>query len=568
MATIITRAGKGSPLENAEVDDNFTNLNTDKLEKSGGTMTGDLSFGDNDKAIFGAGSDLQIYHDGSGSYVDDQGTGGLILRGTNLFLRSSTDENYIGCIADGTVTLYYDQNPKLATTSTGIDVTGTVTADGLTVDGDITLSDTSPTISFVDTNADDFQIYANSNTFSIFSTTNNGFCARFASGGDISFYEATGTTPKFFWDASAETLNLNNTGTVYGTQLNVKSTATTNTFTSSLASGSGNPRWQFGAGVGSDSGSSTNDKVVRSGLYFDSGYVAGMTYLRGGSATTGYLAFDTDQTERMRIDSSGNLLVGKTSASTLTVGVEARPDGTFAAVKSGGASVFGRNTSDGDILGFRKDGTTVGSIGTYDAGYLYIASTRTTDAGIKLGTSHVSPSTTTGADRDNGIDLGKSTVRWKDLYLSGGVYLGGTGSANYLDDYEEGTWTAVLKGATSDPTVSSYTVRHGYYIKVGQLVWVSFYIYCNGTVSGGAGSIRIGGIPFTIKNSSLSGYQSIQIGYANVSGSAVYPDTTNGTHSNPRWQANNSDVIQLYGVNRDNWGSTYELSGSGVLFVA
>ena len=90
--------------------------------------TGDMSFGDNDKAIFGAGSDLQIYHDGSGSYVDDQGTGGLIMRGTNLFLRSSTNENYIGCIADGTVTLYYDQNPKLATTATGVDVTGTVTA--------------------------------------------------------------------------------------------------------------------------------------------------------------------------------------------------------------------------------------------------------------------------------------------------------------------------------------------------------------------------------------------------------------------------------------------------------
>ena len=87
-----------------------------------------MSFGDNDKAIFGAGSDLQIYHDGSGSYVDDQGTGGLIMRGTNLFLRSSTNENYIGCIADGTVTLYYDQNPKLATTATGVDVTGTVTA--------------------------------------------------------------------------------------------------------------------------------------------------------------------------------------------------------------------------------------------------------------------------------------------------------------------------------------------------------------------------------------------------------------------------------------------------------
>ena len=46
MATITTRSGKGSPLTNTEVDDNFTNLNTDKVEKSGDTLTGDLSFGD------------------------------------------------------------------------------------------------------------------------------------------------------------------------------------------------------------------------------------------------------------------------------------------------------------------------------------------------------------------------------------------------------------------------------------------------------------------------------------------------------------------------------------------
>jgi hypothetical protein len=47
---------------------------------TGDTMTGDLSFGDNNKAIFGAGSDLQIYHDGSDSFIDDAGTGSLYIR--------------------------------------------------------------------------------------------------------------------------------------------------------------------------------------------------------------------------------------------------------------------------------------------------------------------------------------------------------------------------------------------------------------------------------------------------------------------------------------------------------
>ena len=60
MSTIVTRADKDSPLTNTEVDANFTNLNTDKVEKSGDTLTGDLAFGDNVKATFGASNDLEI----------------------------------------------------------------------------------------------------------------------------------------------------------------------------------------------------------------------------------------------------------------------------------------------------------------------------------------------------------------------------------------------------------------------------------------------------------------------------------------------------------------------------
>jgi len=100
----------------------------------GDTMTGDLSFGDNDKAIFGAGSDLQIYHNGSDSYIDDTGTGALILRGnSNVTIGKYTGETMGFFEADGAVSLYHNNAIKLATTATGIDVTGTVTADGLDV---------------------------------------------------------------------------------------------------------------------------------------------------------------------------------------------------------------------------------------------------------------------------------------------------------------------------------------------------------------------------------------------------------------------------------------------------
>jgi len=94
-------------------------------------LAGNLNFADNEKAQFGAGSDLQIYHDALDSYIQDSGTGNLFIGGTNLFLRSATGETYLGAVQDGAVTLYHDNNPKLATTSSGIDVTGTVVSDGM-----------------------------------------------------------------------------------------------------------------------------------------------------------------------------------------------------------------------------------------------------------------------------------------------------------------------------------------------------------------------------------------------------------------------------------------------------
>ena len=99
--------------------------------------SGDLSFSDNVKAVFGAGSDLQIYHDGSNSYIDDAGTGGLILQGNGgITLGKYTGETMAEFEADGACKLRYDNANKLATTATGADITGTLTADGLTVDTD------------------------------------------------------------------------------------------------------------------------------------------------------------------------------------------------------------------------------------------------------------------------------------------------------------------------------------------------------------------------------------------------------------------------------------------------
>jgi hypothetical protein len=96
-----------------------------------------LEFADNAKAIFGAGNDLQIYHDGSNSYIDDAGTGLLRLRSNQIYLEKYTGEIMAALTADAGVNLRYDNGIKLETTSTGVTVTGRVTSTGLTVDSGV-----------------------------------------------------------------------------------------------------------------------------------------------------------------------------------------------------------------------------------------------------------------------------------------------------------------------------------------------------------------------------------------------------------------------------------------------
>jgi len=115
---------------------------TDFVAQTGGAFTGDVSFGDNDKAIFGDGSDLQIYHDSvtNNSYIAEAGVGDLVLQGTNIRLQTTSGDYYVRAYNGGAVNLYHNNAEKLATTSTGVDITGTLTSDGFTADGDVSVS--------------------------------------------------------------------------------------------------------------------------------------------------------------------------------------------------------------------------------------------------------------------------------------------------------------------------------------------------------------------------------------------------------------------------------------------
>ena len=246
---------------------------------------------------------------------------------------------------------------------------------------------------------------------------------------------------------------------------------------------------------------------------FKDGYFSGILYntsLRGQNDTdtgidvgdtTGSLSntltFLTGGSERMRVDSSGNVLVGKSVTTLNTTGLNVNgPDGRLEATASGNVSgIFNRTSSDGDIVSFRKDGTSVGSIGTL-VGYLNIG---TDDTGLLFqdDANFVGPwNSSTNAGRDAAIDLGTgSGGRFKDLYLSGGVYLGGTGSANHLDDYEEGlhVTTATPSGSGTVTLNSSYDTMA--YTKIGRLVLITGEMSIS-SVSSPTGSVLDFTVPF------------------------------------------------------------------------
>jgi hypothetical protein len=189
-----------------------------------------------------------------------------------------------------------------------------------------------------------------------------------------------------------------------------------------------------------------------------------LTKVSRGLLSTGIV--DNSNATAITIDGSLNVMVGKTSFDSTTVGAILRPTGAVVLVADGGdALLLNRKTSDGSIIDFRKDNTTVGSIGT-NAATMYVSAPQAGGMKYSYLTSTnavMLPVTTTGASADGTHDLGLPGGRFRDIYLSGGAYLGGTAAANKLDEFEEGTWSL-----TSSATITNTIVAQ--YVRIGRLV--------------------------------------------------------------------------------------------------
>jgi len=544
------KAGTASPTFTGTLTTaNLTATGTTTL--AGASTSADITFGDNDKAIFGAGSDLQIYHDSASgqSIIQENGPSVLKIRATDFRISNAANTaDYLSANNGAEVSIRYNGAVKLATTNTGVDITGTLTSD------DVSIADTSPTLLFNRTDratdnkiirfahdGEDFQLQlANDAVSSV--TPAIAINRTGMSLDSIAFYEDTGTTPKFFWDASAEYLGLGTT--TPDTNLHVYHATRNNVavFESGDADVSvylrdGNSTSISAVGIGA----STDDLTFRSGnaerMRIDSsGNVgigtsspqrqldvskAGTAYIRAsdtsssvnmemlaassggwvGTQSNHSLNFQTNNTERMRIDSSGNLLVGKTSTSLADAGARILPTGQVYSTASGVAPfAANRLSSDGAIMELYKDTGLVGSIGVSGGNNIYISGEATNHAGLTFATQSVLP-TTEGTINNNTVDLGQNGNAFKDLYLSGGVYLGGTGAANKLDDYEEGTWTGALDFFSGSTGSLAYTTNTLRYVKIGNQVSIFGAIgWSANNFSASNGSLCLTGLPFTGTN--------------------------------------------------------------------
>jgi hypothetical protein len=354
---------------------------TGTVTATGGAFTGNITLGDSNKVIFGAGSDLEIFHwSNNASYIQEKNpTGSLFIEGADVYIRSySEGDNMIVAQRNDAVTLYYDNAAKLATTSTGVDISGDLNA----VDNIVLAT----------------AMYHEGDTDTFLSFGSGGDAINLVTGGAARL-SATNTGIDVTGNVTADGLTVDKTDT--GTY---SSTAVDNTLLITRKNSSG-----------------TNNQVV--GMQFNvtqaSGVttgVAGISAVQPTNVSSADLVFQTRNAgtigERLRITSDGSVGIATSSPNSFSIGnlVVGSGSGTE------GITIYSGNDSEG-IIRF-ADGTTgaeqyQGQIKYHhDGNYLrfYTAATEklriTSDGSVGIGDSApVSTLEISKSDQTNGTTL-------------------------------------------------------------------------------------------------------------------------------------------------------------------
>jgi hypothetical protein len=573
MSTIVTRAGKGSPLTHTEVDSNFTNLNTDKVEASGGTLTNPtingtvtttgLNFDSNTLVIDSTNNRVGV---GTASPTNPL----TINKGDDDGIRIRTaDSNYSALnfgVSSGNIAYIQSQAYGSGTVLPLAFYTGGSERMRIDSSGNVGIGTSSPSAIGKALNVYNPSGGNNPSTLALEGDAGNKFLVNYSgasvdgaaifSNSGIRFGYATskaaagytdqlvlntsgnlglGVTPSA-WFSTVKAFQFGSTGSVEGRTnsgsialasnlyidtggdyryitsnyaTRYQQNAGQHIFYTAASGTAGNiptltqvmtldASGNLGVGTSSPISNSTFTTLTVNGtnsiieltrsnsragrLYVDSS----ATVLASYTATP--LILGTSDTERMRIDSSGNLLVGNTSYTDATKGILNSQNGRLYATADGAVPLnLNRLSSTGGLAAFKYASSVVGGIDVTSSGVTY------------TGTNGVTFTATQTASAD----------------------------ANTLDDYEEGSFTPTIKGNGTAGT-ATYSTQEGYYTKIGNLVWFSLFV--NWTGGTGSGSMQISGLPFTCRN--VANYPSLSIGqfenisYSGVPMAYVSPNTT------------------------------------------
>ena len=496
MADLLDSGGDIKPgaLDNVQFDNINISGNAISSTNTNGNITlapngtGEVNLADSDKLTFGAGSDLTITHDGSDSLITDSGTGNLQIRADDFYvMKQDGSEVMIRADTDSFVKLYYDNSEKLATTSTGIDVTGTSKSALVIVDS---TGGATPTYSHTN-NGEGITLRYNDDSGAraadIVATGNNPAGATTA----MRFFVNPAST-----DAASEVMRIQNDKVAIGTSTAVGKLTTqctagdsnfaltayhpTSTSTRTIA------KFQSNVGstqadkvtilcdgkVGIDNGTptqllsvggaSSGTKVIQvtnstAGTAFNDGMQMFINDSAGGlNMRENYpLQFFVNGSQRMTINSSGNVGINTSSPSGANL------------------EIFTGSTS--------SDGL---KINRFSSG-VYYSTLRQDTHGLAIHVGNGSSIAERAAITPNGITFG-----------------GDTAAANALDDYEEGTFTPTFSSGLTSP---GYSTQVGTYVKVGAQVICSIMLRANSGTEN-SDHIRIGGLPFAFTSATDHAY--------------------------------------------------------------
>ena len=521
-----------------------------------------LEFADNAIAKFGNGGDLQVYHDGSNSYLKEDGTGNLLIQANNLVLENTAGTNYFAGVSGGASLVYFNGTEKLATKSDGIDVTGEVQCDSLDVDGgfnidgsQITYDASSNIMKFTDNaelrfgSGNDLRISHNG-TSSIIQAASNDLNIRMVSSENAIVARQNGAV-ELYYDNSKK-FETGSTGvTIIGDLFldNPDHAGKDVFYDSSLKT------FKFDDGVAAKFGSDSDFSIYHNGA---TGFIqhagTGQFIIQGN---------DNDQVKIMKgaseegniLNNNGNVELyhdGTKRFNTLSNGCEVQgrlgvgdgtdPETTFQVTATAAGAVYPmllKNRTNGNAavgMRFLASGADLsdGDFASIEAGHGAVGST---NHEFRFKTCH------------NG------TVDEKLRILSSGgiTFNGDSAVANALDDYEEGTWTPSVTGTVSN--LGSTSGRAFMYRKIGAVVFFNFdFFQENNNMSVGS-DVVIDGLPFdspNLPNNFLSNISVFSLG------------GTSSNHANVNnYFSNSAQIVILTAVS----GSRH-FAGQGFYFVA